>query len=105
MFETQPDRNRRSTREVILGFLLGVLASLLCLAFCILWGSTFGGPNRPFPVINGLALLGIGVIALRKVRESSYALGADCCLAGVSAECGLWRGLLQVEESGTDLRP
>lgn len=60
---------------MILGFLLGVLASLLCLTFCILWGSTFGGPNRLFPVINGLALLGVGIIALRKVRESSYALG------------------------------
>jgi hypothetical protein len=92
MFETQPEGNPRSTREVILGFLLGVLASLLCLFFCIFLGSTVGGRGWMFPVINGLALVGVGIIALRKMRESSYALGVLIAISLtflLNAACGV----------------
>jgi uncharacterized membrane protein YccC len=91
MFETQPEGNRPSTGEVILGFLLGILASLLCLFFCVFLGSTLGGRPWTFPVINGLALVGVGIMALRKVRESSYALGvviAVSLMFLLNAACG-----------------
>jgi hypothetical protein len=76
MFEIQPKDNPRSSGEVILGFLLGILATLGCLFFCVVLGMILGGPSWLFPVINGLALVAVGIVALRNVPESSYYMGA-----------------------------
>ena len=92
MFEIQPKDNPRSTGEVILGFLLGILASLGCLFFCIVLGMNLGGPSWLFPVINGLALVAVGIVALRNVPESSYYMGVLIAVSLVfllNAACGV----------------
>jgi hypothetical protein len=92
MFETQPEGNPRSTVQVILGFLLGILASLGCLFFCIVLGMSLGGPSWLFPVINGLALVAVGIVALRNVPESSYYVGVLIAVSLVfllNAGCGV----------------
>jgi type III secretory pathway component EscS len=93
MFETEPKKTPRSTREVILGFLLGVLASLVGLIVCIFLGMTLGlSRDWLFPVINGLGLVVVGVFALRRVRESSLALGVLIAISLtflLNAACGV----------------
>jgi len=51
-----------------------------------------GGRGWMFPVINGLALAGLEIIALRKMRESSYALGVLIAVSLtflLNAACGV----------------
>ncbi|MGA2103001.1 MAG: hypothetical protein ABSG34_17970 [Candidatus Sulfotelmatobacter sp.] len=76
MLEAEPEKPSRSTIQVFLGFLLGVLGSLVFLFFAIPLGGIFGsGHTWLFPVFNAIGLIVAIVIALREVRESSYALG------------------------------
>lgn len=93
MLETPPEESRRSTIQVILGFLLGIVLALGCLFCSILLGSTLA-PRQSwwFPVFNGLGLIAAGVVALRQMRESSYALGVVIALALallLDAACGV----------------
>ena len=82
MLETQPDRTHRSTVQVLLGFLLGVAFSLGFLIFAIFLGMTFGSRHAwLLPVLNGVGLMVAGIIALRHLRESSYALGMVIALS------------------------
>jgi hypothetical protein len=76
------EQNSRSTMEVILGFLLGVLLSLGCLFLTIFLGITISPAHRwVVPFLNGIGLLGAGIIACRRMRESSYALGMVIALS------------------------
>jgi len=93
MPETQPEENRRSTIQVILGFLLGIVLALGCLFCSILLGSTLALRQAWwFSVFTALGLIGAGVVALRQMRESSYALGVVIALALallLDAACGV----------------
>ena len=77
MFEADPEQNRRSGIQVLLGFLLGVVLSMACLFLAIFLGSTTS-PSHPWlmPVFNAIGLIGAGIVAWRQIRESSFALGA-----------------------------
>jgi hypothetical protein len=81
MLDADPD-NPRSNLQVFLGFLLGVVASLGCLFLTIFLAATLGSrPGWILPALNAAALIPVGVVALRRVKESSYALGAVIALA------------------------
>lgn len=92
MFDADPD-NPRSNLQVFLGFLLGVVASLGCLFLTIFLAATLGSkPGWILPALNAAALILVGVVALRRVKESSYALGAVIALALallLDAACGI----------------
>ncbi|MGA2746013.1 MAG: hypothetical protein ABSE44_15050 [Candidatus Sulfotelmatobacter sp.] len=82
MFDLQPEKTPRSTLEVVLGCLLGVLISLGCLFFSIFLGMNLGQGHRwLFPVLNAAALAVAGIVALRQMRDSSYALGVVIALS------------------------
>ena len=75
MFE-EPENNRRSIPQVAMGFLLGILVCLGCLFFSILLGSVLGLRQVwMFPLLNGIALVAAGTVALRRVSQSSYPEG------------------------------
>jgi peptidoglycan/LPS O-acetylase OafA/YrhL len=72
---TLPRRNRFNV-QLILGFLLGIVASLLCLFFSMFLGSTLAPQHaRMYPVFTGIAVVALGLVALRNARRSSFALG------------------------------
>lgn len=92
MSEAAPEKPR-SNLQVFLGFLLGVVASLGCLFLTIfLAGSLRSRSTWIFPAFNAVALVLVGVAALRRVKESSYAVGAVIALALaliLDAACGI----------------
>lgn len=72
----------QSSIHVLLGFLLGVVAGIGCLIFSIFLGSTFGPyRGRIYLGINAILLLCFFAPALRRSRQSKYALGAMIALA------------------------
>ena len=81
MFETPPEKPARSGIQVLLGFLLGIVASLGCLFLAIFLGFMTRGHEWVFPLFNAIALILVGIIALKNARESSYALGAVIALS------------------------
>ena len=82
MPETEPEKTSRSTLQVILGFLLGVVLSLVWLFVIITLGMTMNFRQQwLFPVLNAVGLIVAGIVALRKMRESSYALGVVIALS------------------------
>lgn len=74
----EPDvRHSRLNIQVVLGFLLGIVASLLCLFFFMFVGSTLGPRHTHlFPVFTAVAVIGLAVIAVKNLRRSEFALGA-----------------------------
>ncbi len=81
MFET-PQNDSRSTLQVFLGFLLGVVIDLACFFSSVMLGFALAVHRTwMFSVLNGIALLEAGVVALRYVRESSYAFGVVIALS------------------------
>jgi len=75
MLET-PESSPRSTLQVALGLLLGILVCVGCWFFSILLGAALGVRHSwMFPVINAIALVASGVVALRNVNKSSYPEG------------------------------
>jgi hypothetical protein len=82
MLEIEPEKIPRSTLEVVLGFLLGVLVSLGCLFLSIFLGMTIS-PSHGwlFPLLNAVGLAVAAIVALRQMRESSYALGIVIALS------------------------
>ncbi len=76
MSQSDPGKSSRSNLYVFLGFLLGILASLLCLFVAIFLGFLVQGRSWIFPLIDAIALVFVGMFALRKVRQSSLAAGA-----------------------------
>jgi hypothetical protein len=93
MFENPTESNPRSTIQVLLGILLGILVSLGCLFFSVFLGSALGLRREwMFPVLNALALVASGIIALRQWRESSYAQGILIAVSVallLDAACGM----------------
>jgi len=81
MLDTQPEKPDRSTIQVFLGFLLGIVASLGCLFLAIVLAKTIFERNWSYPLFDAIALILVGSIALKNVRESSYALGAVIALS------------------------
>jgi len=81
MLENRPEPHPRSAREIFLGFLLGILISVGCLLIAIFLGTSLARGAWLFPLINGLALVATGIIALTKIRDSSYALGIVIAIA------------------------
>ena len=81
MSETEPERPPRFNLQVFLGFLLGIVASLGCLFLAIFLGALVKTGNWIYPTVNAIALIGIGILALRRVRESNLALGAVIALS------------------------
>ena len=82
MFETEPKKPARFNLQVFLGFLLGIVASLGCLFLAIFFGQFFEQRGRwIYPAINAVALIVVGIFALRRVRESDLALGAVIALS------------------------
>ena len=74
MLDPKPG-NSRFNMQAILGFLLGVVASLFWLFFAVFLGGTLGPRHtRMYPLFAALGFVGFGLIALRKAR-SSYAFG------------------------------
>jgi hypothetical protein len=82
MFETEPEKPARSNLQLFLGFLLGVVASLGCLFLALFFGKAFEqrGPWI-YPAINAIGLIVVGIVALKRVRESSLAVGAVIALS------------------------
>jgi hypothetical protein len=82
MFETEPEKPARSNLQLFLGFLLGVVASLGCLFLALFFGKAFEQRGSwIYPAINAVALITVGILVLRRVRESSLAVGAVMALS------------------------
>src|SRR5579859_2622019 len=82
MLETQSENNPRPTIQVVLGFLLGILIALGGLFFSIFLSMTLNVRQGWITLMfMGVALLGAGIIAIRRMKESSYALGVAIALA------------------------
>jgi hypothetical protein len=92
MFETIDDKSG-ATLQVLVGFLLGLLIGLGCLLLAILLGLALRvGHAWLFPAFNAVALVIAGIIAMRRVRKSSYAQGVVIALAlalMLDAACGV----------------
>jgi hypothetical protein len=74
-------RKSRFNMQAVLGFLLGVVASLLCLFFSMFVGSTLGpSHSRMAPVFTGIGVAVVALVAFRNARRSSFALGAAIAL-------------------------
>jgi hypothetical protein len=74
MLDSKP-RKSRFNMQALLGFLLGVVASLLWLFLAVFVGGTLGPRHtRMFPLFAALGLVGFGFLAFKK-PHSSYALG------------------------------
>ena len=87
------ENNRRSTIQVILGFLLGIVIALGSLFFTIFLGSALHLRQQwLFPALTALGIIAVGIVALRQMRESSYALGVVIALSLallLDAACGV----------------
>ncbi|PYQ42949.1 MAG: hypothetical protein DMG99_07715 [Acidobacteria bacterium] len=74
MLDSKP-RNSRFNMQTILGFLLGVVASLLWMFFAVFVGGTLGPRHtRMYAWFGALGFAVFGFIAAKQAR-SSYALG------------------------------
>lgn len=74
MLDSKP-RNSRFNMQTILGFLLGVVASLLWMFFAVFVGGTLGPRHtRMYAWFGALGFAVFGFIAAKQSR-SSYALG------------------------------
>jgi hypothetical protein len=93
MFETPPN-HQSSTLQIFLGFLLGVVIDLGCFILSIMLGFTLAlRQTWLFSAINAFGLMAAGIIALRHVRESSYAQGVVIALSLallLAAACGVY---------------
>jgi hypothetical protein len=76
MLETT-EVNSRSTLQVALGFLLGILACVGCFFVSILLAGVLGLRDPwMFVLLNAAALVTTGLMALRNIHKSSYPDGA-----------------------------
>jgi hypothetical protein len=74
---SQPsESNPRSTLQVALGFFLGILVCIGCWFLSVLAGAALGLRHTwMLPLLNAIALVATGAVALRKANESSYPEG------------------------------
>ncbi len=93
MFET-PHNNPRSTLQVFLGFLLGVLIDLACFFLSIMLGFAVTLHQAwMYAALNAVGLAGASIVALRHFRKSSYAQGVVIALSLgflLDAACGVF---------------
>ena len=93
MFET-PQNNPRSTLQVFLGFLLGVVIDLVCFCFSVMLGFAVAlHQTWLYSAFNAIGLIAAGLVALRHFRESSYAQGVAIALSlglVLDAACGVF---------------
>lgn len=84
-------RSPRSNLQVFLGFLLGVVASLLFLFLAMFLASTLG-PRRSWTefVFEAIAVVLAGGLALRSFRKSSFAVGLTIAFSLALLIDGLW---------------
>ena len=82
MLETNPAKPPRFNVQILLGFLLGIAAALGCLFISILLGSALALRQKwTFPVLTAILVVAIGIVSLRHIRESRYALGVAIALS------------------------
>jgi uncharacterized membrane protein YccC len=81
----------RSNVEIILGFLLGVVASLLFLFLAMFLASTLG-PRRSWTefLFVAIALVLVGGLTLKKFRRSSFAVGLTIAFSLALLMDGVW---------------
>jgi hypothetical protein len=93
MFET-PQNNPRSTLQVFLGFLLGIVIDLVCFFLSIMLGFAVAlHQTWLYAAFNAVGLIGAGIVALRHFRKSSYAQGVVIALSVgllLDAACGVF---------------
>lgn len=76
------ERPPRSNLQVLLGFLLGIVLSLLTLVFSIFIGFTIrAAQGWLFLGLDTFLVVLMGIVALRRTRESSYAVGVVIALS------------------------
>ena len=84
---------QQSALKVALGFGLGLIGGALCFAITVVVGLTFQSRHGwVFPLLNAIALMLAGIIALRNYNESGVARGAVIALSLVfllNAICGI----------------
>jgi hypothetical protein len=74
-------RKPRFNMQAILGFLLGVVATILWLFFSMFVASTLGpSHSRTAPVFTGIGVAVVALVAFRNARRSSFAVGAAIAL-------------------------
>jgi hypothetical protein len=82
MLERNPLKPPRFNMQVLLGFLLGIAASLGSLFFSIFLGTAMAWRQKwAFPTLTAICLVAIGIVGLRHLRESKYAVGVEIALA------------------------
>ena len=91
-----PDERVHSTQKVALGFLLGLILSAGCFVIAVVLGMSLGSRhNWVFPLLNAIALILVGLHAVRKYHESGIARGTVIAVSLVflvNAICGIgWR--------------
>jgi hypothetical protein len=75
MSETS-ESNPRSTLQVAFGFFLGILLCIGCWFLSVLAGAALGLQHAwMFPLLNAIALVVSGAVALRRANQSSYPEG------------------------------
>ena len=76
MPDLQPPRRPLINVQMVLGFLLGIVGSLLWIFLAMFLSSTLHPRHaRMYPVFIGVGLALLGVFALRNARRSSYVMG------------------------------
>jgi hypothetical protein len=81
MHGTAPESPGAKT-QIVLGFLLGVVASLLFLFLAMFLAGTLG-PHRGWtgPLFEAIALVLGGALAFKNLRRSAYAVGMAIAFA------------------------
>jgi hypothetical protein len=82
MFDIEPEKPPRSNLQVFLGSLLGIAISLGC-ALVAIFAALLLDFRRDwmFPLLIAIILIVAGLIALRQVRQSSFAVGVVIMLS------------------------
>jgi hypothetical protein len=88
-----PDESGHTTQKVALGFLLGLILSVVCFVIAVVVGMNLRARHDwVFPLLNAIALVVVSLFALRKYNESGIARGAVialCLVFLVNAICGI----------------
>lgn len=69
-----PDESGHTTQKVALGFLLGLILSVVCFVIAVVVGMNLRARHDwVFPLLNAIALVVVSLFALRKYNESGIA--------------------------------
>ena len=82
MLEIDPAKPPRSTLQAFVGFLLGIGLALGCLALAFFVGITLQTRYVwVYPLLDAIALIAVGIAAMRRRHQSSYADGVLIALS------------------------